>query len=139
MTTDTRLRMKTVEHPQTSGGVSVAMKDNSRQPSKAYSSITEPVNVGKRSVRKPFAQHVYERRLSSKIQTVGFPRATGDTVKPWIPGVTTPEGIILATGIAVVAMSSPDMVERLATVAATMVVAGVSLGVPSAALVMSLH
>ena len=82
---------------------------------------------------------MYERRLPSKIQTVGFPKAGNETVHQWIPGVTTPEGIILATGIAVAAMSSPDVVERVATVTATMIVAGVSLGLPSLALTMSLH
>lgn len=78
---------------------------------------------------RPFHPSAYSQ--ARRVAQVGFPTSTrGGTVRPWIPGISTPEGIVLVTGV-VVAASAEDFMSRILHVAATGVVAATVIGVPS--------
>lgn len=65
--------------------------------------------------------------------TKGFPRAE-TTVHEWIPGISTPEGLILSgvATAAVVVASNPQLFERVVSGASTFLVVGVTATVPAA-------
>ena len=65
--------------------------------------------------------------------TKGFPRAE-TTVHEWIPGISTPEGLLLSgvATAAVVVASNPQLFERVVSGASTFLVVGVTASVPAA-------
>lgn len=64
----------------------------------------------------------------------GFPRAA-QPIQEWIPGVSTPEGILLTSSAAMglTLLLSPDLFDRVISGAATVIFVGVSTGIPAAA------
>lgn len=88
----------------------------------------------------PFHPQAYKatRVLTPEFDTVapGFPQATRP-LKPWVPGVSTPEGLILASGtgaILIHAINSGGDVLRTLEGIATSVFVLVITGIPAGAL-----
>lgn len=71
--------------------------------------------------------------MSSGI-TRGFPRANLP-IHEWIPGISTPEGLLLGsmTAAAVFASSNPHLFERIIQSAATAMIVGVGTAIPAGA------
>lgn len=78
------------------------------------------------ALTSPFAPHVCQpRRITDSVQMTGFPQNCQREVKTWIAGVSSPEGIILATGIAAVCVTATTpLSERFASLLATFIVTG---------------
>ncbi len=77
-------------------------------------------------------------RLPSQIHAVKITNEE-ENVHTWIPGISTPDGIVLVTGVAAAAgLSIADgaMLERVFTAASTVIVTGVTVGLPAATLAM---
>ena len=71
--------------------------------------------------------------------TRGFPRADAP-VREWIPGVSTPEGLLLGTAAAVVLVAGqPALFERLVMMTATGVMVTVTTAVPAGAVWFGAH
>ena len=71
--------------------------------------------------------------------TRGFPRAESPA-REWIPGVSTPDGLMLGTAAAVVLVASqPALFERLVTMTATGVLVTVTTAVPAGAVWFGTH
>lgn len=83
------------------------------------------------SERKRKRLPVQERSASFTIR-----QKAEDFIHDWIPGVTTPEGIVLVSGLAILVgtQNDVDTLEKLATAASTIIVSAVTLGIPASAL-----
>lgn len=111
----------------------------SRSPSSPYVSVS-PRHT--KPAPRPFHPSVYQpagTRKTRRVQKPGFPGSTrGNTIREWIPGISTPEGVVVSTA-ALLTMSpdSADMIIRVAQNVATGVVATVTIGFPSIAVWLS--
>jgi hypothetical protein len=85
-------------------------------------------------IEKPFHRSAY-RVMTSR---VGFPGGNGGKIHPWIPGISTPEGIVLVTGIVTVATSG-DLAARAMQAAAGGVSLLVVAGIPITATYVTAH
>lgn len=69
----------------------------------------------------------------------GFPTASPARVQPWIPGVTSPEGVVLVTGLTAAMVGGGETVVRAAQFVASGVAAAVTAGFPGAAAYFAAH
>lgn len=89
----------------------------------------------------PFAASVYTATAESgaprRTLRPGYPEANGPAkgnVLPWVPGISSPEGIIVASSIAVLATGGGEAFIKALESSAQLLVIGITIGIPSAAL-----
>lgn len=99
-----------------------------------------------KTATRPFHTSAYQttKRMTEQAKrsiTSGFPLSTrGETVRPWIPGLSTPEGILISTSLALAvsgAGGGGEAIVKLAQHTAMGVMVAVSVGFPSAALLLA--
>lgn len=100
-------------------------------PSGPYRSI-RPKNAVR--AQRPFHVSAY-RDSSAPPPSVGagFPAAEPREVSPWIPGVTSPEGVVLATGLTAAMAGGGESIVRAAQFIASGFAVAVTAGFPGAA------
>jgi len=88
---------------------------------------------------RPFHVSVYRtnnlesHKPQTRTQPPSFPEAE-NRVTIWIPGVSTPEGIVLLTGFATLLVGGEDLILKMAQTVAASIVFAVAAGVPTTAI-----
>lgn len=123
--------------------VTVAPAETSDNPDGTTWNITEVMSSADTANLFPFwnrpnRERKNKWRLPSQIHAVKITNEE-ENIHTWIPGISTPEGIVLVTGVAAAAgLSLADgvILERVLTAASTVIVTGVTVGLPAATLAM---
>lgn len=86
---------------------------------------------------RPFDPAVYDDTFELVQPQRGFPRAEG-TIFPWVPGVSTPEGVVLVSSAALILTelntAGGEALVRVAQATLTLVFGTVVVGIPTASL-----
>ena len=80
-----------------------------------------------------------QRATASLVQR-GFPRASGP-IREWVPGVSTPEGLIVSSAgaLALLSVMEPNMFERVIQLGATAAIVTVTTAIPAGAVWFGTH
>ena len=101
--------------------------------------------IGDRHSTRPFHPSVYSSSTPHEARTsilpTGFPRNPGGPARPWVPGVSTPEGIIVASAAVVLAGDllggTGEAVVRTLQAFTVVTMTSIAAGLPTAAIVFS--
>lgn len=102
------------------------------RPTVAYQTMWPKAKV------RPFAPSVYDdSEVFFEPEVAGFPRAE-TVILPWVPGVSTPEGMVLVGSAALLMTelggSGGEALVRFAQTSLTVMFSGIAVGIPAASL-----